>query len=81
METILNFGFEDFFKDKKIEKEVGRIILVARLFMYRIAVFPNSYSRTVLKLPLQILIVQRLLEPCLRPILLLILLAVKRLSK
>ena len=23
METILNFGFEDFFKDKKIEKEVG----------------------------------------------------------
>ncbi|EGC77761.1 ribosome small subunit-dependent GTPase A [Treponema denticola] len=26
METILNFGFEGFFKDKKIEKEVGRII-------------------------------------------------------
>ena len=26
MKTILNFGFEDFFKDKKIEKEVGRII-------------------------------------------------------
>lgn len=26
MKKFLNFGFEDFFKDKKIEKEVGRII-------------------------------------------------------
>lgn len=33
METILNFGFEDFFKDKKIEKEVGRIIFFWRDFL------------------------------------------------
>ena len=31
METILNFGFEGFFKDKKIKKEVGRIIFLAGL--------------------------------------------------